>query len=242
MIMAKCDRCGIEEQTKGTTVAAGGIFEALPAFRETPVPDGWQRVSLPEPDGSSWKRELCPGCVNALMDFMRDDGAVAGLLELKEALREDGCNCPLPEVPRPPCPVHEKTVTGTDPDAPRVESAVIHTTAGSWQLPRCTCAGAGFGTEDCVVHHPDGLEKGTHLTCFQADQPVYAGDRCPGIYRRGMFAEHMSRWHGVKMEDRAKPCPFCATIESGIMKLGQHIAADHPGDWQAWIDGGQHAG
>jgi hypothetical protein len=94
---------------------------------------------------------------------------------------------------------------------------------------RCVCAGAGFGTEDCPMHNPDGVAKGTHLPC-QQDQ---GKGECPGIFRRGLFHEHMERWHGVPVHRDSEPCPICPDILPGG-RLGEHIANMHPGDWQAW--------
>lgn len=227
--MIKCDRCGAEEETKGTGVVQGGpgILAGVPAFRKTALPDDWRRVPMPQRDGSAWDKELCPPCVNALYAFMEGDGAVPGLLEpvtleeIQAATTERGCVAHG----GPDCTCDDRD----DFDG------VIET------RKRCTCAGVGFGTEDCVLHHPDGLEKGTHLKCYRNETGDTAGE-CPGIYRRGMFAEHMERWHGLKVAEGSKACPYCATIESGIWELGQHIAAEHPGDWHAWVDGGQHAG
>jgi hypothetical protein len=230
--MIKCDRCGTEEETKGTTVAAPPLMAAMvPAFRETALPDGWRRPTLPQRDGSAWKKDLCPGCVNALWLFMEGDGAVPGLLEPETLAEVEAAADPRPHLTARAVEIAggEKCTCG--PGRPHRATCPV----------RCSCAGVGFGTEDCVPHHPDGLERGTHLKCFQAGQPETAGD-CPGIYRRGMFAEHMERWHGITLAERSKPCPYCAEISQGIMQLGQHIAKEHPGDWQAWIDGGQKAG
>lgn len=66
MIMAKCDVCGTGEETSRVTVQAP---VPLPIFRETPVPDGWRRVQVPMPDGSAWKREICPECLKRLWDL-----------------------------------------------------------------------------------------------------------------------------------------------------------------------------
>lgn len=94
---------------------------------------------------------------------------------------------------------------------------------------RCTCAGVGFGTEDCTMHHPDGVQAGTHLPCTYGQN---AGE-CPGIFRRGLFHEHMGRWHGIKVHPSSEPCPYCSDIHPGS-RLGEHIAKDHPGEWSAW--------
>ncbi|WIC89213.1 hypothetical protein SEA_BOGOTA_63 [Streptomyces phage Bogota] len=245
MIKAECDRCGTQKETDGLTLA-------IPMLARPGLPEGWRRVVIPAADEAvqGERKELCERCVNALRQFFEGDGAVPGLLEPESLERVtvhleetgepgaeyrvtaiDGCTCPQPEEPRPPCSLHERPNLTA-----RAEK--IATGGNGVRSERCTCSGVGFGTEDCVPHHPDGLEKGTHLKCFQD-----AGEgECPGIYRRGMFAEHMSRWHRVPVAEKSKPCPYCATIASGIMELGPHIAAEHPGDWQAWIDGGQKAG
>lgn len=237
--MIKCDRCGTEEETKGTTVAAPPLMAAVvPAFRETALPDGWRRPTLPQRDGSAWKKDLCPGCVNALWLFMEGDGAVPGLLEPEtlDAKAEEFRDAVRAE--RRGCIAHGGPDCVCEPEDPRPNLTARAERIARGDLgQRCTCAGVGFGTEDCVPHHPDGLEKGTHLKCFQDSE-----GECPGIYRRGLFREHMERWHGIKVAERSKPCPYCAEITSGVMELGPHIAREHPGDWQAWIDGGQKAG
>lgn len=248
MIKAECDRCGRQEEVNASVVAVPGI-----AFmREPALPEDWRRVAFPvaEPGAKDERKHLCERCVNALALFLVGDGAVPGLLE--EAGQErvvvhleetgvagaeyrvasiDGCTCPKPVEPTPPCPVHEQ-----DPRPNLTERA--ERIAGMKTGQRCVCAGAGFGTEDCPLHHPDGLEKGTHLKCYQDPE----GKECPGIYRRGLFREHMSRWHGIPVAEGSKACPYCAEITKGITQLGPHIAKEHPGQWELWRSGGQIAG
>lgn len=272
MIKTECDRCGRQEEVNGSVVAVPGV-----AFlREPQLPEGWHRVAFPpvEKGGKDQRKHLCDRCVNALRLFLVGDGAVPGLLEVDGAQRVtvrleetgvagaeyrvaaiDGCTCPQPEQPRPPCPLHRPVceVTGTHTAAVDKPGVCQHCGEVYDERPnlterarklaggragRCTCAGVGFGTEDCAVHHPEGLERGTHLKCYQDPE----GKECPGIYRRGMFREHMERWHRIPVAEGSKPCPFCAVIEPGIMRLGQHIAKVHPGEWQAWCDGGSVAG
>ncbi|AXH49452.1 hypothetical protein SEA_CROSBY_64 [Streptomyces phage Crosby] len=228
MIKAECDRCGKQAETRGNASAKISVMLPPPFTAVLPkLPEGWRRVELPADDErvQGERKELCEGCVNALRQFFEGDGAVPGLLEPES----------LPELMQTD---REILATLEDDPRPNLTARAEQIASGGVRSERCTCAGAGFGTEDCVPHHPDGLAKGTHLKCFQA-----AGEgECPGIYRRGMFAEHMSRWHRIPVAEKSKPCPYCATIASGIMELGPHIAAEHPGDWQAWIDGGQKAG
>jgi hypothetical protein len=272
MIKAECDRCGRQAEVNGSVIAVPGV-----AFmREPALPENWRRVTFPAVvEGEKDQRKhLCGRCVNALLLFLVDDGAVPGLLEdegsgrVTVRLEEtgvagaeyrvaaiEGCTCPQPVEPTPPCPLHRPVceVTGNHTAAPGEGGVCQHCGAVYDERPnlterarklaageraKCTCAGVGFGTEDCVAHHPEGLAKGTHLKCYQDPE----GKECPGIYRRGMFREHMQRWHGVPVAEGSKPCPFCATIEPGIMRLGQHIAKEHPGDWQAWCDGGSVTG
>lgn len=215
MIKAECDRCGKQQETDGLAVA-------LPMIARPRLPEGWKRLVIPAEDEAvqGERKELCPECVNALRAFFTGDGKVPGLLEPES----------LPDA-RP-----TTTITVFGKLVP--EGVEVLGVDNGVRSERCTCSGVGFGTEDCVPHHPDGLEKGTHLKCFQDS----GEGECPGIYRRGMFAEHMSRWHRIPVAEKSKPCPYCATIASGIMELGPHIAKEHPGDWQAWIDGGQKAG
>ncbi|AWY07301.1 hypothetical protein SEA_HENOCCUS_63 [Streptomyces phage Henoccus] len=271
MIKAQCDRCGHQEPVEGAETARIAVMLPPPFTAKLPkLPADWRRVTIPAEDEAVQHevKELCGACVNALRQFFQGDGAVPGLLEPETldqltmdpvALR-GGCTCPQPQEPRPPCPLHEQPTVEDVAEMlreHRPEGCIGHggpdcvcedprpnlterarKLAGGEKSRHCTCAGVGFGTEDCAVHHPDGLEKGTHLKCYQDPD----GRECPGIYRRGMFVEHMDRWHGIPVDRESKPCPYCGNIESGIMKLGQHIAADHPGHWQAWIDGGQQAG
>lgn len=276
MIMAKCDRCGTEEETSGRAVEM--VINPLLRKTETRLPAGWHRVAEPVDDERiEWpRRELCPACVTALRKFFEGDGAVPGLLsvetldekaeEFRDAVRAQrrgciahggpDCVCPpeelshdTPECPFCPRPGYQLTndhvrevhpdrwdawaeLEGVDP-RPNLTERARKMASGQ----RCVCAGAGFGTEDCPMHHPNGVAEGTHLPC----QMNESGE-CPGIFRRGMFPEHMERWHGVKIAPGSKPCPFCPEIVSGMMKIGQHIARAHPGDWQAWNDSGQRAG
>ncbi|AWY07546.1 hypothetical protein SEA_LAZERLEMON_63 [Streptomyces phage LazerLemon] len=327
MIKAECDRCGKQKETEGAERVRIVLPQPFGAYMPR-LPEGWRRVALPAEDEAvqGERKELCAECVNALRKFFEGDGAVPGLLEPEtlDDVDADLCTCPQPQVPRPPCPLHEsveikqntimrpeclagqhETDPAGDPEDPacrycgtlpdRPQGCIAHggpdcicgpeemrqlyhperphdfvgdedtctisrdcpVTWGEFTAWRkqnepervkrddrtrhCTCAGVGFGTEDCAVHHPDGLEKGTHLKCFRNDSGDTAGE-CPGIYRRGMFAEHMERWHGLKVAPETKPCPYCTHTERYITELGPHIAKEHPGDWQAWIDGGQTAG
>lgn len=240
----------------------------FPTLARPKLPSGWKRVVIPadNPEVQGEIKELCTECVNALREFIRGpvlklSGAVT--VEPVEDLPPIGCTahggpdciCTPDDMQRMyhPDDTHE-FVGDEDTCTSAKDCPVTWGEFNQWRKKdprpnlterarklaagkRCTCAGAGFGTEDCAAHHPDGVEKGTHLAC----QDPRDG-RCPGIYRRGLFREHMERWHGIKVSERSKPCPYCAEIADGIMKLGQHIARDHPGDWQAWIDGGQKAG
>jgi hypothetical protein len=245
MIKAECDRCGTQAETRGNASAKISVMLPPPFTAVLPkLPEGWRRVELPADDErvQGERKELCEGCVNALRRFFEGDGAVPGLLEPEtlDAVAEEFRDAVQAE--RRGCVGHGGPDCVCEDEDPRpnltARAEKIATGGNGVRSERCTCSGVGFGTEDCVPHHPDGLEKGTHLKCFQD-----AGEgECPGIYRRGMFAEHMSRWHRIPVAEKSKPCPYCATIASGIMELGPHIAAEHPGDWQAWIDGGQKAG
>ncbi|UTN91893.1 hypothetical protein SEA_STUFF_62 [Streptomyces phage Stuff] len=237
MIKAECDRCGKQKETDGGERVRVMLPQPFGAYLPK-LPAGWERVVIPAADEAvqGERKELCPECVNALRQFFEGDGKVPGLLEPES----------LPDASRTTTiTVFGKltpdglSVLGMDPDPrPNLTERAVKIATNGVRSERCTCAGVGFGTEDCVPHHPDGLEKGTHLKC-QGDQG--AGE-CPGIFRRGMFAEHMDRWHGVKVSEKAKPCPYCPEIFDGIMGLGPHIASTHPGDWQAWADGGQVSG
>ncbi len=285
MIKAQCDRCGKQAETSGSVV---GLTIGIMQTRQTKLPQGWHRVPEPVDDERiEWpRRELCPECVEALRDFFRGDGAVAGLLspetiasadECPECGDTGACNggpCPLshaveveqaggpsrvaaeaPHAETPDeapllCPRCGTDISDYDDDdfvyrtgderpycsgecVVAAHRAALKIAAGEL----CVCAGVGFGTEDCPAHHPNGVAEGTHLPCQLNEN----GD-CPGIFRRGMFPEHMERWHKVKVSERSKPCPYCPAFFDGIMLTGQHIAKEHPGDWQAWIDGGQNAG
>lgn len=303
MIKAQCDRCGKQAETSGSVV---GLTIGIMQTRQTKLPQGWHRVPEPVDDERiEWpRRELCPECVEALRDFFRGDGAVAGLLSpetIASVEERAGCTCPKPEEPRPPCPLHEVGMDDVEAvfrDAIRAErrgciahggpdcicppEELPHDTPECPFCPRpgyqltnehirevhpdrwdewaelegvdprpnlterarklasgqlCVCAGVGFGTEDCPAHHPNGVAEGTHLPCTYGRE----GDECPGIFRRGMFAEHMKRWHEIPIAPGSLPCPYCSDIHPSP-NLGGHIAKAHPGDWQAWIDGGQNAG
>lgn len=257
MIKAECDRCGTQEQTPGSQVSIFGPMS------KTKLPDGWRRVGIPEPDPAVQGdvKELCPRCLDALRKFFEGDGAVPGLLEpealedvFRDAVRAGRNGCIAHGGPDCICPpqtcldgkhitteeTHPRCVRcGASPfDAeadprPNLTERARKIAAGEL----CVCAGVGFGTEDCPAHHPNGVAEGTHLPCQLNEN----GD-CPGIFRRGMFPEHMERWHKVKVSERSRPCPYCPAFFDGIMLTGQHIAKEHPGDWQAWIDGGQNAG
>lgn len=262
MIKAECDRCGKQEQTPGSQVSIFGPMS------KTKLPDGWRRVGIPEPDPAVQGdvKELCPRCLDALRKFFEGDGAVPGLLEsetlngvedvFRDAVRAGRNGCIAHGGPDCICPPetcdgcnHARHAAGEcavvyagdrcecdeplkDP-RPNLTERARKIAAGEL----CVCAGVGFGTEDCPAHHPNGVAEGTHLPCQLNEN----GD-CPGIFRRGMFPEHMERWHKVKVSERSKPCPYCPAFFDGIMLTGQHIAKAHPGDWQAWIDGGQNAG
>src|ERR1044072_5252522 len=202
-IMAKCDRCGFLADTDGR------VRGARPR-----LPDLWHRVAEPVDDEAvEWPvRHLCPECVNALRKFFQGDGEVPGLLSVETLEGIGECTCPQPQEPRPLCPVHERVeleATAPDPRPNLTERA--RKLAGGEKSRHCTGAGAGFGTEDCAVHHPEGLEQGTHLKCYQDPD----GRECPGLFRRGMFREHMERWHGIPVAEGSVQCPFCATIEAG---------------------------
>lgn len=254
MIKAECDRCGKQKETDGQEKARISVMLPPPFAAIQPrLPEGWRRVVIPAEDEAvqGERKELCAECVNALRQFFEGDGAVPGLLEPETlaaveaaAAQCDGCThaphaagaCSVVWM-GDRCECDEPV--GVDPRPNLTARAEKIATGGNGvRSERCTCAGVGFGTEDCVPHHPDGLEKGTHLKCQQDDG---AGE-CPGIYRRGMFPEHMERWHGIKVAEGSKACPYCPEIKKYITELGPHIAKDHPGDWQAWIDGGQKPG
>jgi len=265
MIKAECDRCGQQEQTPDVS---GRVTLGMRV--ETPLPGGWREVALRDAmndEVAPQRWQLCSPCVNAFLSFFENDGAVPGLLEPESLPELNFQECPFctGEAQYGVLSEHIKAVhpdrwpTWAElEDEPKRELTILNPAAArllaadprpnlterARKLSRgdrtrhCTCAGVGFGTEDCAVHHPDGLKDGTHLKCMVDAEE----GECPGIYRRGMFSEHMERWHGVKIAEGSKPCPYCPDIYSGIMKLGQHIAAAHPGDWQAWCDGGSKTG
>lgn len=58
---------------------------------------------------------------------------------------------------------------------------------------------------------------------------------CAGVYTRGALHQHMQTEHGIKLSSGSDGCPFCPEICT-ISLLGSHIAQQHPGDWQAWVD------
>lgn len=73
--------------------------------------------------------------------------------------------------------------------------------------------------------------------------PCPEGDgRCSGLYERGQLHEHMSRCHGIIVARKTRQCPYCTDLYDYMTQLGPHIAKEHPGEWQAWIDGGQKPG
>src|ERR1044072_7691717 len=228
-IMAKCDRCGFLADTDGRV--RGARPRRADRGHGVAEPVGDEAVERPV-------RHLCPECVNALRKFFQGDGEVPGLLSVETLEGIGEGTCPQPQEPRPLCPVHERVeLEAAAPDPRPTLTERARKLAGGEKSRHCTCAGAGFGTEDCAVHHPEGLEQGTHLKRYQDPD----GRECPGLFRRGMFREHMERWHGIPVAEGSVQCPFCPTIEPG-WKLGAHIAAEHPGDWQAWIDGGSARG
>lgn len=65
----KCDRCGVLEEIQGVMLFAGLAGPGFPTSRP-PLPDGWTRPVLPDPDGQVNKRELCPACKADLILFM----------------------------------------------------------------------------------------------------------------------------------------------------------------------------
>lgn len=72
MIMAKCDRCGELEPTKGE-----GVHTALVVVVgcRTPLPKGWSRptgvVEVVDDGGREATPDLCRHCTAALRDFLR---------------------------------------------------------------------------------------------------------------------------------------------------------------------------
>lgn len=193
MIKAECDRCGKQAETlNGTVKMAVGLLSRV----EVPLPKDWRRVEVPalEPEEVAERKELCPGCVNALRAFFEGDGAVPGLLE-PETLKalQDMPVHPEAQDPRPNLTARaERVASGNIP-------------VGTTTAP---CPNAG-----------DGL--------------------CDGRYRRGELHEHMLTEHGVRVSKRSVQCPYCVEIQPRS-NVGAHIASAHPGDWQAWNDGGQH--
>jgi hypothetical protein len=169
--MIRCDRCGVQETTKGTMVGA-----AIPVFRETPLPDGWRRPVLPQEDGSAWKRDLCPGCVNALWKFMESPAWFDGPAEAADE----------------PCPScgHD---TGIHDNDDRCWYTVKNGVPG-YNLV-CPCAGPkGTDPEPEPEPEPDGEEnpRRDRKAC-----PVGTLDGCPGWYRVGTLDDHMQGVHGT---------------------------------------------
>jgi hypothetical protein len=164
MIKTECDRCGKQQETEGATVkVAVGLLSRV----EIPLPEDWRRVDFPE----RGRKELCPGCVEALYAFLEGDGAVAGLLE---------------------------------PETLEAAEAISM-----------------------------GERGGQLVVC--PEREAVAGE-CGGWYERGRITEHMQEHHaGGGGRGR---CPYCAHHGPSPM-IGQHVAADHPGEYEGWRSGGQ---
>lgn len=69
MIKVECDRCRNQEESDGraVTTVVGPIRKT-----EYVLPQGWHRVGVPDDDEAivPTRWELCPGCVNALREFL----------------------------------------------------------------------------------------------------------------------------------------------------------------------------
>lgn len=249
MQVVRCDRCGDEHREEKRP--SSSVWSA-----PVKLPRAWRRVAFPEPDGSAWNRELCERCVNALRLFLVGDGAVPGLLE-HDALVAAECMCPKPQEPTPPCPIHglepeEEPEPEHEKAPPEDDGGREHEHLFVHSIGPCRC---GSTYEDVLARTAALNDPRPNLTARAekiASGRIPVGEklatcpegdgRCSGMYERGDFHGHMQRCHGVKVMDGSRKCPYCPDVASSMLELGPHIAKEHPGDWQAWVDGGQHPG
>lgn len=229
MMKSECDRCGKQEETPNCGAAVSMFGPRLP--------EGWRRVLLPQEmaEVQGERKELCPACLAALRQFFEGDGAVPGLLEPETLDAVDPEQAgrdmwPEPdaeglEEPEPEEGEHEH-------DFDRLHGICrCGSTYGDVMRRTAELNGQTFVGVDPAAPFGQRIPVGSKTApCPNADE-----GRCPGVYTRGALHQHMEAVHGVRVSAESDACPFCPEImKSG--RLGQHIARQHPGHWQAWVD------
>ncbi|UTN93069.1 hypothetical protein SEA_MARKY_66 [Streptomyces phage Marky] len=214
MIKAECDRCGSQEPTPDT----GGKL-TLGLQVKTPLPEDWREVIIPSTISDAiraTRKQICPSCCVALEAFFEGDGAVPGLLSVEtleavEAARPDGC------------------IAHGGPDCicpdPR---------------PNLTARAEVLSSAEAMEAIRTGEKAGRLLPC---PEKAAQGRECKGWYEQGKgFLAHLEEAHpGLNAEGVANArhgCPYCAGAYKGV-KLGEHIASEHPGEWEKWRSEGQ---
>lgn len=262
MIKAECDRCKTQLPAPDDRFPSGLVNNVpLPdGWRRVfmPYPDA-MNVQAEE----RW--ELCEKCVNDLRTFLDTDPAgllplaVSGV-ERTGCIAHGGPDCvctKTDEAARKPVDVTKYedsrwpwAVVETHPTPDREHVSVRcaehgWSTARSFRGSEMNPTTVGNWIEEAMSIHMDTTY---HATPRDGTANVLActlyepGGECVGHYDRGKFPEHARRYHpaasGPKKTDMANggtPCPFCSGSYVSA-KIGQHVAAKHPGKWQEWAD------